>query len=160
MNLQKTKIVYCRDDRRRGNYQNTEFGFLGFTFQQRGVKSPNDDIFMGFNPAVSKKAIKLIRSEVRSWRLHLLSDKSLQDLSRMVNPILRGWVNYYGRYFRSRLYHALHPFQWILTKWAMRKYKRFKGHQRRASRWLLRIRKGSPHLFAHWQLAQMHMAGQ
>ena len=160
LNMHKTKIVYCRDTRRKGSYHNTEFDFLGFTFQQRGVKSPNGDIFMGFNPAVSNKAIKLIRSEIRSWQLHLRSDKSLQDLSRMVNPILRGWVNYYGRYFRSRLYHALNPFHRILTKWAMRKYKKFKGHQRRASRWLLKIRKVSPHLFAHWQLAHMHVAGR
>jgi len=160
LNLQKTQIVYCKDDRRNGNYHNTEFDFLGFTFQHRGVKGPSGDVFMGFNPAASKKAVKVIRSEIRSWRLHLRSDKSLQDISRMVNPILRGWVNYYGHYFRSKLYHALNPLHGILTKWAMRKYKKFKGHQRRASRWLLGIRKVSPHLFAHWQLARMHVAGR
>ena len=160
LNQQKTRIVYCKDYRRKGNYRNTEFDFLGFTFQHRGVKGPSGDIFMGFNPAVSKTAIKAIRSEIRSWRLHLRSDLSLQDLSRMVNPILLGWVNYYGRYFRSKLYQALSPLHGILTKWAMRKYKRFRGYQRRASRWLFRIKKTSPHLFAHWQMARKNVAGQ
>ncbi|MFC1863944.1 group II intron reverse transcriptase/maturase [Thermodesulfobacteriota bacterium] len=159
LNQQKTQIVYCKDDRRKGNYHNTEFDFLGFTFQHRGVRGRSGDIFMGFNPAVSKKAIKVIRSEIRSWRLHLRSDINLLDLSRIVNPILRGWVNYYGHYFRSRLYYALNPFHRILVKWAMRKYKKFKGHQRRASQWILRIRKATPQLFAHWRLARVHVAG-
>ena len=160
LNQQKTQIVYCRDNRRKRQYPIIKFDFLGFTFQPRRVKAGNGNIFVGFNPAISNKAARGIRDEIRSWRLHLRSDKSLDELSRMYNPIIRGWVNYYGSYYKAKTYQALQSLFLILTKWAMRKYKRFKGHQRRASRWLLRIRKRSPHLFAHWQLARMNVAGQ
>jgi RNA-directed DNA polymerase len=160
LNLRKTQIVYCKDDRRKGRYPRVKFDFLGFTFQPRQVKVRNGDIFVGFNPAVSNKAAMAIRNEIRSWRLHLRSDRSLEDFSRMFNPILRGWVNYYGGYYKSKLYQALMPLNLIMAKWAMRKYKKLKGHQRRASRWILRIRKRSPYLFAHWALACKAAAGR
>ena len=160
LNLRKTQIVYCKDDRRKGRYPRVKFDFLGFTFQPRQVKVRNGDIFVGFNPAVSDKAAMAIRNEIRSWRLHLRSDRSLEDFSRMFNPILRGWVNYYGSYYKSKLYQALMPLNLIMAKWAMRKYKKLKGHQRRASRWILRIRKRSPYLFAHWALACKAAAGR
>ena len=160
LNLRKTQIVYCKDDRRKGRYPRVKFDFLGFTFQPRQVKVRNGDIFVGFNPAVSDKAAMAIRNEIRSWRLHLRSDRSLEDFSRMFNPILRGWVNYYGSYYKSKLYQALMPLNLIMAKWAMRKYKKLKGHQRRASRWILRIRRRSPYLFAHWALACKAAAGR
>ena len=160
LNLRKTQIVYCKDDRRKGRYPRVKFDFLGFTFQPRQVKVRNGNIFVGFNPAVSNKAAMAIRNEIRSWRLHLRSDRSLEDFSRMFNPILRGWVSYYGSYYKSKLYQALMPLNLIMAKWAMRKYKKLKGHQRRASRWILRIRKQSPYLFAHWALACKAAAGR
>jgi RNA-directed DNA polymerase len=160
LNLRKTQIVYCKDDRRKGRYPRVKFDFLGFTFQPRQVKVRNGDIFVGFNPAVSNKAAMAIRNEIRSWRLHLRSDRSLEDFSHMFNPILRGWVNYYGSYYKSKLYQTLMPLNLIMAKWAMRKYKKLKGHQRRASRWILRIRKRSPYLFAHWALACKAAAGR
>jgi group II intron reverse transcriptase/maturase len=160
LNLQKTQVVYCRDYRRKGRHPRVKFDFLGFSFRPRVVKAGNGNIFVGFTPAISSKAAKAMRDVIRSWRLHLRSDKSLEDFSRMLNPILRGWVNYYGSYTRSKLHQALNPFHLILVKWAMRKYKKLKGHQRRASRWLLRIRKRLPYLFAHWQLASKSRAGQ
>ena len=136
------------------------FDFLGFSFQPRVVKSRNGDVFVGFNPAVSNKAANAMRDEIRSWRMHRRSDKSLEDLSRMFNPIIRGWVSYYGSYYRSKLYQSLMPLNLIMAKRAMRKYKKLKGHQRRASRWILKIRRRSSHLFARWQLACKPMAGQ
>lgn len=157
---EKTRIVYCRDDRRRGSYPQVKFDFLGFTFQPRGVKGHWGKCFYGFNPAISNKAAKAIRDEIRSWRLHLRSNKSLEDLSRMFNPVIRGWVNYYGSYYRSAVYKAFNPLNFILTKWAMRKYRRFRGHITRAGRWLYRLRKRSPHLFAHWELAHRSAAGR
>jgi len=160
LNLEKTKIVYCKDEQRKGNYSNVKFDFLGFTFQPRSVKTSKGRLFVGFNPAISQKASKAMRDEIRSWRIQLHSDKSIEDLSRMVNPKLRGWVNYYGSFYRSLLYRNLRSFSVLLAKWAMRKYKRFKEHQRRASRWITRIRKRSPYLFAHWQMAARTLAGQ
>jgi group II intron reverse transcriptase/maturase len=160
LNLQKTRIVYCKDDRRKGKYSRVKFDFLGFTFQPRLVEGPYTGVFVGFNPAISNKAIKAIRNEVRRWRLHLRTPQSLEDLSRIHNPIIQGWVNYYGSYFRSKLYEVFNPLNLALARWAMRKYKRLRGHQRQAGRWISAIRRRSPHLFAHWQLAPMSMAGQ
>lgn len=161
LNLEKTHIVYCKDDRRRRNYPRVRFDFMGFSFQPRMVKgSRSGDIFVGFTPAISNKAAKAMRNEIRRWRIHLRSDNCLEDLSCIFNPILRGWVNYYGTYYRSILYQALVPLNLILVKWAMRKYKSLKGHQRRASRWIAKIRRRSPHLFAHWQMACKPVAGR
>jgi group II intron reverse transcriptase/maturase len=160
LNLEKTKIVYCKDEQRKGNAPNVKFDFLGFTFQPRRVRTSKGRLFVGFNPAISQRAAKAMRDEIRSWRIHLRSDKSIEDLSRMFNPKLRGWVNYYGSFYRSRLYKNLRSFSVILAKWAMRKYKRFREHQRRASRWISRIRKRSPYLFAHWRMAPGALAGR
>ena len=160
LNLEKTKIVYCKDGRRKRDYPNVRFDFLGFSFQPRSVKGPSGNLFVGFSPAISDKAAKAMRDVMRSWQIHLHSGKSIEDLSGMYNPIIRGWVNYYSRYYRSKLHQAFNPFNLMLAKWAMRKYKRFKGHQRRASRWLLMIRKREPNLFAHWQMVHRSMAGR
>ena len=160
LNLEKTKIVYCKDGRRKRDYPNVRFDFLGFSFQPRSVKGPSGNLFVGFTPAVSNKAAKAMRDVMRSWQIHLHSGKSIEDLSRMYNPIIRGWVNYYSRFYRSKLHQAFNPFNLMLAKWAMRKYKRFKGHQRRASRWLLMIRKREPYLFAHWEMVHRPMAGR
>jgi hypothetical protein len=90
------------------------------------------------------------RRELRRWHLHTRSDKSLEDLSRMFNPVLRGWVNYYSRFYKSALYPTVQHLDRLLVRWAMRKYKRLRGHQRRAAHWLRRIARGQPNLFAHW----------
>jgi RNA-directed DNA polymerase len=160
LNTEKTKIVYCKDDRRSGEYPAVKFDFLGFSFQPRSVKTQNGDLFVGFTPAASNKAARVMREVMRSWKIHLHSDKSLEDLSRMYDPIIRGWVNYYSRYRRSKLQEVFKPFNLMLAKWAMRKYGRLKGHQRRASRWLSAIRKRDPHLFAHWKMVHSPMAGR
>jgi RNA-directed DNA polymerase len=95
---EKTKIVYGKDDDRRGTYPNGKFDFLGYTFRPRRSKNRFGKFFVNFTPAVSDKAVKVIRAEIRSWDLYLRSDKSIEDLSRMFNPIIRGWLQYYGRY--------------------------------------------------------------
>lgn len=151
LNPQKTKIVYCKDDNRRGNYPNEKFDFLGFTFRPRRAKNSKGQFFVGFIPAVSNEALKSIRRTIRSWRLHLRSGQTLEDLASMFNPILRGWINYYGRFYKSALYPTFQHFDRILARWASRKYKRLRGRQRKAQRWLRRIRDRQPGLFAHWR---------
>ncbi len=157
---EKTKVVYCRDGRRRGNYPTEKFDFLGFAFRPRLAKSRAGKYFVGFLPAVSDEAAKQMRREMRSWRFHLRSDKSLEDLSRMCNPILRGWINYYGQYCQSVLYRIFNVFDRILMRWAMRKYKKLKFHHRRATHWLGRMARRQPHLFAHWQVGFRPAAGR
>lgn len=151
---QKTKIVYCKDDDRRGSYSHELFDFLGFTFRPRRSKNRNGKYFVNFSPAVSNKAVKSMRGTMREWRLHLRSDKSLEDLAGMFNSVIRGWINYFRSYYKSAMYPTFQHFDRMLAKWAMRKYKKLRGHQRRAQQWLTRIARKQPKLFAHWQLLQ------
>ena len=155
----KTRIVYCKDNDRRGEYAHTKFDFLGYTFRARRSKNRWGKYFINFSPAVSKSAAKAMRQETRSWSLQRRSDKSLEDLSRMFNPILRGWINYYGRFYKSALYPTLRHLDRVLVQWAMRKYKRLRRHKRRAEHWLGRIARKEPHLFAHWQMGVRPAAG-
>jgi len=151
---QKTKIVYCKDDDRRGSYPNESFDFLGFTFRARRSKNRWGKHFVNFTPAVSNKAAKSMRDTMREWRLHLRSDKSLEDLARMFNPVVRGWSNYFKSYYKSAMYPTLRHLDNILARWAMRKYRKLRGHQRRAHQWLSRIAGKQPNMFVHWQVLQ------
>lgn len=149
---EKTKVVYCKDDDRRGDYPNEKFDFLGYTYRPRRSKNRHGKYFINFSPAVSDKAGKAIRAEIRSWKLHLRSDKAIEDLSRMFNPIIRGWLQYYGRYYRSSLYPLMRQLDRSLARWAFRKYKKLRGHLRRATHWIARISRRDSTLFAHWQM--------
>jgi RNA-directed DNA polymerase len=149
---EKTKIVYCKDDLRRGTYPNEKFDFLGYTFQPRRSKSRKGKFFINFSPAVSNQAAKAIRDKIRGWKLPQRSDKALEDLSRMFNPIIRGWLQYYGRYYRSALYPIARALDRDLALWAKRKYKKLRHHLRRAAHWITRISRRDPGWFAHWQL--------
>ena len=160
---QKTRVVYCKDSNRRGDYPDTSFDFLGYTFRPRLSRGRDGRLFVGFNPAVSARAAKSIRQEVRSWRLQLRSDKALDDLACMFNAKIRGWVNYYGAFYKSALYSTLRKIDFKLVLWATRKFKRLRGRRRRARHWLARIARRNPQLFAHWPLlwgqASMGRAG-
>ena len=150
----KTKIVYCKDTFRKGSYPNEKFDFLGYTFRSRLSKSRHGKFFVSFLPAVSNEAAKSMRETIRSWRLHRMTDKSLKDLACMFNPIIRGWVNYYGQFYKSALRPVLNQFNGSLQRWAMRKYKKLRRRKRRAFHWLGRIAKKMSHLFAHWRLTR------
>jgi group II intron reverse transcriptase/maturase len=152
LHRQKTRLVYCKDDDRRGNHPETSFDFLGYTFRARRSKNRWGKFFVNFSPGMSAKAGKRIRQEIRSWKLPLRSDKTLQDLASMFNQRIRGWVNYYGAFYKSALYPTLRQVDRKLVLWANRKYKRLHGHRRRAAHWLERIARERPSLFAHWRL--------
>jgi hypothetical protein len=130
----------------------TSFEFLGYTFRARRSKNRWGKPFVNFCAAISPKAGKRIRQEVRGWKLHLRSDKKLEDLARMFDKQIRGWVNYYGAFYKSALYPTLRHLDRKLVLWATRKYKRLRGHRRRAAHWLERIARARPRLFAHWPL--------
>jgi len=149
---EKTKIVYCKDDNRRRTYPNEKFDFLGYTFRPRRSKNRKGKHFINFSPAVSDKAVRAIRAEIRSWSLPKRSDKSIEDLSRMFNPTVRGWLQYYGRYYRSALYPPMRKLDRALARWAYRKYKKLRGHLRRATHWIARMSRRDSRLFAHWQM--------
>jgi RNA-directed DNA polymerase len=154
LNPDKTKIVYCKDTFRKGDYPNDKFDFLGYTFRPRLSKSRHGKFFVSFLPAVSEEAARSIRKTIRSWRLHRMTDKSIKDLARMFNPIIRGWVNYYGQYYKSALHPILRQLNGSLQRWAMRKYKKLRRRKRRAFYWLGRIAEKMSYLFAHWRLVR------
>jgi RNA-directed DNA polymerase len=148
----KTRIIYCKDDDRRGSYPDTRFDFLGYTFRPRRSRSRRGKHFINFSPAISNKAARAIRQEVRSWKLPVRSDKSLEDLSRMFNAVIQGWINYYSAFYKSALYPTLQHLERKLVLWATRKFKRLRAHRRRAAQWLRAIARRQTGLFAHWRL--------
>lgn len=152
----KTKIVYCKDGSRRKKYTDTQFDFLGYTFRRRLAKNTKkNSMFVSFLPAVSKRAMKSMRSRTRKSDIRNRTDLELKDIAWWYNPILRGWIEYYGRYYRSALYPVLRHFNMTLIAWVRRKYKRFQRHKTRASIFLERISKKEPWLFAHWKIGMV-----
>jgi RNA-directed DNA polymerase len=151
LNERKTRIVYCKDVDRRGSHEHESFDFLGYTFRPRLSRTRSGRHFPNFSPAVSAEAAKRMRREQRRWRLYRRSDKTLTDLARMFNPVLRGWINYYGRFYKSALHPTLRHLNETLVRWAMRKYKRLRRRPARARRLLAEIAGRQPDLFAHWR---------
>ena len=146
----KTRIVYCKDDRRKGNYPDTAFTFLGYTFRPRGARHRDGKgLFTGFQPAVSADALQKMRTQIRDWRLHLRTGTSLDELAEQINPIVRGWMTYYGRFYRSAMYRLLARVNTYLMRWAARKYRRLRAFKR-CKPWWAGVTERHPGLFAHW----------
>jgi group II intron reverse transcriptase/maturase len=147
----KTRIVFCKDGKRRyADCAHTSFTFLGYTFRARNAPTRDGtSMFTGFLPAVSKDALKRMSEEVRSWRIHLRTATELKDLAAWANPIVRGWMTYYGRYYRTALDGLLRRINAYLMRWAQRKYKRLRPF-RKARRWWHELTARQPRMFAHW----------
>jgi len=153
MHPTKTKVVYCKDGKRKDKYPTVKFDFLGYCFRPRLVRRFRDNsLFCGFNPAVSPSAMKAMREAIRDLNIGHQTQRSLQDIAQQLNPLLRGWVEYYGRYAPSALYPLLRYVNQTLLAWVMRKFKRFKGHKLQASQFLQRLATERVGLFVHWQL--------
>ena len=148
----KTRIVYCKDSNRPGTAEHVSFDYLGFTFRGRLLKGKHGH-FTGFVPAISSKARKAIGQKIRAWHLNRRSWADLSSLAAGINPVARGWINYYGAFYRSKLRFLAWRINEHIVRWAMQKYKRFRRHAARAFTWLVRIHQHQPALFAHWQLA-------
>jgi len=158
----KTRIIYCKDDDRPGNGEHVSFDFLGYTFQPRRAKNHRGSYFVSFLPAISAKAAKSIRQTIRKWRMaSTRNNQQLEDLARALNPTMRGWANYYGRFYRSKFLQVLRHFNEALAKWVQRKYqKRFRRRERASMHWLGRIARREPKLFVPWQLGLKPEAGK
>jgi RNA-directed DNA polymerase len=149
---EKTKVVYCKDTNRKGDHAIIQFDFLGYTFRPRLAKWRGGLFGVSFLPAASPTALKAIRQAIRGWSLQTRSDKELDDLARMFNPHIRGWINYFSHFYKTALYPTLLRIDVFLLRWARRKFKRFRYAPRRARSWLARVVRTSPGLFAHWTL--------
>jgi RNA-directed DNA polymerase len=156
----KTRIVYCKDDDRAEKHESVRFDFLGYTFQPRRAKNRWGKFFVSFLPAMSTKAAKAVRKTIRGWRMaSTRNNQSLKDLAQLANPAVRGWMNYYGRFYRSRCVEVLRYLNEALSAWVRRKLTRFRNRERASIHWLGRVARRDRNLFAHWQLGVVPEAG-
>jgi len=147
----KTKIVYCKDSNRRGRYEHTSFTFLGYTFRPRESKAVRTGvIFTSFQPAMSPVALKAKSEVVRRWRVHRRMKMDLREVAEWLNPIVRGWMNYYGEFNRVEMYCLLQRINTYLMRWARKKYKRLRNWKRFKA-WWQGLTERAPELFAHWE---------
>jgi RNA-directed DNA polymerase len=152
MHPTKTAIVYCRDGKRKGKYPNTKFDFLGYCFRPRLVRRSRDGtLFWGFNPAVSPSALKDMRAAIRDLDLLRQTQLSVEGIACQINPLLRGWIEYYGRYAPSALAPLLRYVNQRLVAWAMRKFKGLRAHRVRASRFMQQLAQNCAGMFVHWR---------
>jgi len=124
---------------------------LGYTFRGRLARGPRG-YFTGFSPAISGKAKKAKGQQIRAWHLNRRSSADLSGLAKEINPQVQGWINYYGAFYRSELRFLAWRINEHLTRWAMHKFKRFRGKYAKAMAWLQKVYQYQPGLFAHWQL--------
>ena len=146
----KTKIVYCKDDRRTESHEHHSFDFLGYCFRPRSCRAKTGNLYARFSPAISSKAKKRIGKQIRQLRIHLWVGASLESIAQELNPVIRGWLEYYGKYHRSELRFTLQRIDVYLIRSAQGKFRRLKGHRLKAVHWLSRVRQRQPRLFAHW----------
>jgi hypothetical protein len=157
---EKTHVVYCRDSNRKAPFADVQFTFLGFAFRPRIVRNRRGTIFTGFSPAVSPPALKRMRERIRAIGLPSLVYLSIEDIARLLNPVLRGWIQYYGRFYRTELIRKLYRYlDDRIAAWLRQKYKKLRGHRLRSWRLLARIRSCHRDLFAHWHRASAVVSG-
>lgn len=157
---EKTKVVYCKDDDRPGDHDHTSFDFLGFSFRPRGAKNRWGKLFVSCLPAISVKARKKVRQKIRSWKIsRRRSNQTLEDIAALVNPSVRGWFNYYGKFYPSMVKITLRYLEQVMVKWMQDKFKKLRVHQRRAWHCLGRIARSNPGLFVLWQIGVVPAAG-
>jgi len=149
---EKTKIVYCKDAVRTGNYECHSFDFLGFCFRPRLSRNRHGQYFVNFSPAIAPKSKKAIFSEIRQRCLHKRSDLSMKELSNILNPVVRGWIEYYGAFFQSELLFLVQHLDNLIYRWVIRKYKKQGSNFKKADNWVKRIKSAMPNYFAHWSL--------
>ncbi|MGF6479474.1 group II intron reverse transcriptase/maturase [Paraburkholderia sp. JPY419] len=154
MHPEKSKVVYCRDSNRTGQYPNVQFTFLGFTFRPRAAVNKHGRRFTNFLPAVSNDALTRMRQKVRSWRLHRRTSVTLNDLAEQCNATIRGWWNYYGAFYRTAMHKLSVYLDLRLEQWARRKYKKLSQRKRRSVLWLSKMKRISPLLFYHWRIVR------
>ena len=150
MHPEKTRIVYCKDGKRRGPHEPKRFVFLGYEFRARSIRTKDGRRFEGFNPAISPEEGKRIRQEMRDWHLSSATRHTLTELAERINSRVRGWINYYGAFYRSELIQSLLLLNEHLVRWATRKYKRLRGRKGKPWKFLANVASREPNLFVHW----------
>jgi RNA-directed DNA polymerase len=152
MHPEKSKVVYCKDGKRCASHAHVSFTFLGFTFRPRAARGKGHRVFTGFLPGASNEALKRMRQTVRGWRLPGRTPATLADLARQCNPVIRGWWNYYGAFYRTAMCNIAMHIDRALERWARQKYKTLRGRKRRSVAWLGKMKELYPRLFFHWHV--------
>ena len=147
---EKTRIAYCKDKDRKSDYPIAEFDFLGYTYKAMYIMCRDGEMRNNFICYVSKKSAKAFRVKIKSLEIHKKTGSTIQMISEVLNPMIRGWMNYFGKYNPSAMKYTLEVIERRIVKWAMSKYKHFRGRPERAERWLSKIKQREPRLFAHW----------
>ncbi len=155
---EKTRIVYCKDKDRKNEYPITEFEFLGYTFKGVFIKYRNGGTGVNFIASASKKSNKAFRNKLRSLELHKKTGCKIEMIAEEINPMVRGWINYFGRYNPQAIKYSLDCVERRLIKWAMCKFKRLQGRRRRTEKWLIEVRQREPFMFAHWSYRNRNVA--
>ena len=148
----KSGIIYCKDKNRTGNFERVSFDFLGYTFRPRRCMDKRGVVHPNFLPAISRASQKSINQQMRRWHIQIKNDKTLFELSKMFNPVLRGWFNYYGRFYPSAMRSIWRNFNEYLVRWVRRKHKRLARHKRQARYYLNGLARAYSPLFLHWTL--------
>lgn len=149
----KTKIAYCKDSNRNGEYPVQSFDFLGYTFRPRSSRDKQGKFFVSFSPAVSRKAMKVMRTKVKAHpMIKGCFSENLGEVAKAINPMIQGWINYYGRFRKSSMSAIYDYINTKLINWAKRKYKKLQRRKWRAGKWLREVYKRYPTLFAHWRV--------
>ena len=150
---EKTKIVYCRDFKRHQKYEEVQFDFLGYTFQPRTSKSKKTGkLFLGYDCAMSTKSRTRIFEQIRNMEIPRMRCDSIVGIAYHLNPKLRGWIRYFGKYRGYSLSKVFYVLRIKLVRWARYRYKRYRNNLTRAYQWLDRVRKQFPSLFYHWHV--------
>ncbi len=147
----KTRIVCCKDGSRKEKHAKTSFDFLGYTFRGRRAKRKDGIVFRNFTPAVSRTSLKAMRKKTRKLNWRNRTELSLEEIAEKYNPVLQGWLNYYGAYYRSAIYPVWDHFNMTLVAWAMKKYKNLRVHKKAAIKFIKDIARKEPRLFVHWR---------
>jgi group II intron reverse transcriptase/maturase len=150
---EKTKLVYCRDYRRQENHETVKFDFLGYSFQPRSTMSKRTGkLFLGFDCAISIGSKKRTADKMKELNIDHLCHKSIVGVAKFLEPYIRGWINYYGRFRLTALKPIFQLLREYLVKWARKRYKRYKTNLNKAYDWLKRIKEQFPNLFYQWKL--------
>ena len=150
LNEEKTKIVYCKRNHRNIEYECIQFDFLGYTFRPRRSIDTHGEVFLNFSPAVSKKARTKIWETIRDWNQKYWVQMKLEDIAKQINPIIQGWINYYGKFNPGVLKEVLKRINLKLSRWIRDKFKGFRKFKTQAIHRLGDIALKNPDLFAHW----------
>lgn len=152
LNEQKTRIVYCKNAKRKSRFATVRFDFLGFSFQPRPTFNRRDnEMFLGYDCAISQKSENKITEIIRKTEFHKWTQSDIYRISEYFNPKITGWINYFGKFGKRELQHVFHFFNQRLIKWAKHRYKRFHASRRQAWDWLMKLARNQPDLFVHWR---------